>query len=92
MRASYPPQMLEETQRLVEWMNKLSTQYKEKLVLHFIDPQSFLGFVKSIRYWARRYPTFILNGRKVLVGWDQESLEKSMQQELTVANQIGEIR
>jgi hypothetical protein len=28
-----------------------------------------------VRYLIRRYPTFIINGRKRYTGWDKEALE-----------------
>jgi len=33
------------------------------------------GFLKSLRHWVRRYPTFIINRRTEYTGWDPAALE-----------------
>jgi hypothetical protein len=38
-----------------------------------------MGFWKSLRHWVRRYPTFIVNGDRKHVGWDQDALERLLQ-------------
>ena len=48
--------------------------------IRVIDPQSGLGFYKCLRHWVRRYPAFIVGGRKRYVGWDREELEAVLQE------------
>jgi hypothetical protein len=48
-----------------------------------IDPQSLAGFFLSLRHWVRKYPTFIVDGREKVVGWDQIALEAVLQARLS---------
>jgi len=75
MLADYPPEVLEETGRLALWLQELLISYGQDLQIRVVDPQSLEGFALSLRYWIRRYPTFILNGRTV-TGWDQAALQR----------------
>jgi hypothetical protein len=47
--------------------------------IKLIDPQSCEGFLKSVRYWVRRYPAFIIAGRKEYVGWGKAALDRVLQ-------------
>jgi hypothetical protein len=68
--------MLDEAGRLSAWLQDLSARYGEQLRIHIIDPQSPEGFFKSLRYWVRRYPTFIIDRRAKYTGWDRTALER----------------
>jgi hypothetical protein len=57
--------------------------------IKLIDPQSFEGFLKSVRYWVRRYPAFIVAGRKKYVGWDKAALDRVLQAHISGENPIG---
>ena len=74
MQSSYPPEMLEEGERLAIWLQDLSTQYGERLHIRVVDPQSLEGFFQSLRYWVRRYPAFIINHQTKYVGWEPAAL------------------
>jgi hypothetical protein len=76
IQAAYPPEVLEEAGRLATWLQDLSTRYGEQLRIHIIDPQSPEGLFKSLRYWVRRYPTFIINRRAKYTGWEPAALER----------------
>jgi hypothetical protein len=71
----YPPEFLEESHRLLVWLEELGSRYGPRLSIKVIDPQSLPGFLKSLRHWVRRYPTFIINGREKYTGWDRDALE-----------------
>lgn len=75
IRASYPPEMLEEAERLAVWLQDLSLRYGKRLQIRVVDAQSMEGFFKSLRYWTRRYPAFIVDRRKKVIGWDRDALE-----------------
>jgi hypothetical protein len=75
-RAGYPSQMLEEAGRLSAWLQELSARCGNQLHIRVIDPQSPEGLYKSLRYWVRRYPAFIINRKTKVTGWDLESLER----------------
>ena len=76
IQADYPPEVLDEAGRLAIWLQDLSARYGEQLCIHIIDPQSPEGLLKSLRYWVRRYPTFIIDRRARYTGWDQAALER----------------
>ncbi len=78
----YPLEMLEDHVRLSDWVVELSQRYGDRILIKVIDPQSGLGFFKALRHWVRSYPTFIVNGRKRLTGWDKAALDAILQEEM----------
>ena len=72
----YPPDWQEEIQRLSDVVMDLSNRYQDSILIRIWDPRSLQGLVKSIRYWVRRYPTFIVEGQNKITGWDVEQLEQ----------------
>jgi hypothetical protein len=75
----YPTDMLQDHIHLSEWVVELSQRYGPDIEIRVIDPQSGLGFWKSLRYWVRKYPAFIVNGKKKYTGWDKDALERVLQ-------------
>ena len=75
IRSGYPPEVLEEASRLAAWLQELSLEYGERLHIRTVDPQSPEGFVKSLRYWVRQYPTFIIDRKTKYTGWEPASLD-----------------
>jgi hypothetical protein len=78
----YPQDLLDDHIRLSSLVVELVSRYNNRIIIHVIDPQSAVGFYKSLRYWVRRYPTFIIDGQEKVTGWDQEKLEKVLQYRL----------
>jgi hypothetical protein len=76
MQADYPSHVVDEAARLATWLQDLSARYGEQLHVRIIDPQSLEGFFKSLRYWVRRYPTFIIDRRTKHIGWELAALEQ----------------
>jgi hypothetical protein len=74
--------MLEEADRLATWLQELSAKYGERLHIQVVDPQSLEGFIKSLRYWVRRYPTFIINRRTKYTGWEPAALDRLLGQRM----------
>jgi hypothetical protein len=79
MQAAYPPEILEEAERLATWLRDLSARYGEQLQIRIVDPQSVEGFFKSLCYQVRRYPTFIINRRAKYTGWEPAALERLLE-------------
>lgn len=75
----YPPDLKEDFKRLSAWLIELAHRHGDALQIKVIDPQSIEGFVKSVRYWVRRYPAFIVAGHKEYVGWDEGALDRVLQ-------------
>ena len=72
----YPPEWREEFQRLSDVVMGLSNRYQDSILIQIWDPRSLQGLIKSIRYWVRRYPTFVVEGQNKVTGWDVEQLEQ----------------
>jgi hypothetical protein len=75
----YPPEWLDEVQRLTDWVYDLAEQYGERIRIKVIDPQSPEGLAKSLRYRVRRYPTWIVGGKVRVIGWNRQALEAALQ-------------
>ncbi len=71
VRSAYPPEMLEEAERLAAWLQDLAEWYGERLTIRVMDSQSLQGFFYSLRHWIRRYPTFVINHKVKYTGWGQ---------------------
>jgi hypothetical protein len=80
MRAleEYPQEWQDDYQRLTDWVYDLAGRYGDRLLIKVIDPQSPEGLLKSLRYRVRRYPTFVIDSRKKVVGWQREQLETAL--------------
>lgn len=75
-----PLEWQEEYQRLTEWVYSLADRYGNRIQIKVIEPQSPEGLFKSLRYKVRRYPTWIVNGKERIVGWDRHALESALNQ------------
>jgi hypothetical protein len=75
----YPQEWQEEWRRLADWVYDLAGRYGDRIVIKIIDPQSPEGLFKSVRHRVRRYPTWVVDGRTRVVGWDREALEAALQ-------------
>lgn len=77
----YPQEWQEEWRRLADWVYDLAGRYGDRILIKVIDPQSPEGLFKSVRHRVRRYPTWVVNGRTRVVGWDREALEAALQRQ-----------
>ena len=68
---------------------ELAHRYGNAVRIKLIDLQSFEGFLKSVRYWVRRYPAFIIAGRKEYVGWDKAALDRVLQAHISGESLTG---
>lgn len=75
----YPPEWQDEFRRLSATIMTLADRYQNSILIRIWDPRSLQGMLRSIRYGVRRYPTFIVDGRTKLTGWDQDRLEQVLQ-------------
>ncbi len=71
----YPPDLIQECDRLFDWVRELKRLYKHRLSIRLIDTKSFVGFYKSLRYRIRKCPFFIVDGKETYSGWDKNRLE-----------------
>ena len=87
IRSTFPSEMLKDAERLATWFGNLMAQYGEQLHIRVVDPQSMEGFFKSLRYWVRQYPTFIINRRTKYTGWEPAALEQLLADRITTGEQ-----
>jgi hypothetical protein len=79
----YPKDVRQDAARLADWLFELTCRYGEQIDIRIIDAQSMEGVFKSLRYWVRSYPAFIIDGREKIIGWDQAGLHAVLQARLT---------
>ena len=78
-REEYPAQWQEDFRRLSEFVLNLATRYGDSILIQIFDPRSVQGLIKSIRYGARSYPTFIVASQEKIVGWDVNCLQQTLE-------------
>jgi hypothetical protein len=59
---SFPPEWMEEWQRLSDVVINLAEKFPEQLVIKITDAQSPQAMWKAVRHGVRKYPTFIVEG------------------------------
>ena len=77
--SEYPAELLKDSDSLSATVVELINKYRNKIVINVYDPQSPLGILKSFRYWVRSYPTFIIDGKEVITGFNKTALEHALQ-------------
>jgi hypothetical protein len=81
----YPPEWQEEFSRLSSTVFDLASRFQDDVQIRIWDPRSLQGLWRSIRHWVRRYPTFIVNGRTKIAGWDTEKLGREIKAALEIS-------
>lgn len=73
---AYPDDVQKEYFKLSELVREVQEHFGSKLLIRVIDPTTLEGIYKSIKYWSRKYPLFVINGKEKRVGWqDIEELK-----------------
>jgi hypothetical protein len=70
----YPPEWIEDFKKLSDFVYQLADDYRESVLIRLFDPHSIQGMVKSLRYGIHQYPTFLVNGLKI-VGLDRKHMD-----------------
>ena len=70
---SFPPDWMEEWQRLSDLILDISERFAGKLVIKITDAQSPQALWKSLRHGVHKYPTFIVGG-EMYQGYDEEQV------------------
>jgi hypothetical protein len=73
-----PPEWRAEAERLSILLRNLAQRHGERIAIRVWDPRSLQGMWKSIRHGVRRYPAFIVNGGRRIVGWNVAALEQAL--------------
>lgn len=85
----YPEYVKQEVAHLADWLSDLVHRYGNLIHIRVIDSQSPEGFLKSLRYWVRKYPTFIVDGREKVTGWDKATLDAVLKTRLSIRKVLG---
>lgn len=68
LRSGLPEDMQGDYADLTRWINTLVDRYWDKISIKVIDAASPEGFLKSIRYGLRQYPTVVVGGKAKYTG------------------------
>ena len=82
---SYPPDWMEEWQRLSELIFNITEEYAGQLVVKVTDAQSPQAIWKAIRRGVRKYPTFII-GKDKYHGLEQAQVTNLIERNLSYQN------
>lgn len=81
-KESLPDDLREEFHALSDWIHGAYERYGGRIRIKVVDAASIEGFVKSIKYRARTYPTIVINGEKH-VQPDLQDLDRTLDRHLT---------
>ena len=81
----YPPEWQADFQRLSVLIYDLADRYGDRVLIRIFDPRSWQGLIKALRHGVRRYPTFVVDGRTKIVGWDEGALAHALEGALAAA-------
>jgi hypothetical protein len=68
LKSSLPEDLIEEYEKVSDWVREMFRVHCDSIVLKVIDAASIEGFYKSLRYNARHYPAVIVSGKKRFTG------------------------
>ncbi len=74
----YPPDWQAEFECFSDAIIDLSLRYADSIFIRIWDPRSLQGLFKAIRYGIHRYPSFIINGKKKIVGLKIPQIEEAL--------------
>jgi hypothetical protein len=74
LESSLPEDLRRDYQIVSDWVREMFRVHCDNIVLKVIDAASIEGFIKSLKYNARRYPAVIVNGRNRFIGSQMLSL------------------
>ena len=64
IQSALPGDLAEEWHALSEWVLGLAQRYESRVTVRLVDVASMEGFFKSLFRRFRRYPAFVVDGRK----------------------------
>jgi len=75
---AYPQDWQDDQRRLTDWVRELAAHHGPAIRIEVHDPHSPGGLIRSLRYRVRRYPTWVVNGQRRIVGWDRQALDQAL--------------
>lgn len=70
VRSALPEDLQDDYQALSAWAQQLADRACGRVAVKVVDAASVEGFIKSLRYRVRRYPTVIVHGASPYVTTD----------------------
>jgi hypothetical protein len=80
-----PQDLLDEYASISDWVQRLFSQYCDRVMIKVIDAASVEGVWKSLRYGVRRYPAIIVDGHDKSIGTDFSMADASIARRLATA-------
>jgi hypothetical protein len=74
-----PTDLRAEYTAIADWAAAARAQFGERLRITVVDVASVEGVIKAVRHRARRFPTFIVDGRDAIVGFDVDRLNAALE-------------
>jgi hypothetical protein len=80
LESSIPPDLQKEYADLSDWVREAIESYGGRVVFKIVDAASMEGLMKSVRYGARRYPAFVVDGKEKYIGTNFEEAKDLIEQ------------
>lgn len=61
LTSSLPPDLIQDYQKVSDWVREITHHYCDKVMIKVIDAASLEGFIKSLRYRVRKFPAVVVN-------------------------------
>jgi hypothetical protein len=84
--AAFPPDLQAAYTALADWVRALVARHGARVAVRVVDVASLEGVFKSLRYRARRYPAFIIDGEVYQGGPDYAALDQVVEARLAGAS------
>lgn len=85
LESSIPQELYKEFADLSAWVLDTVEAYDGRVVFKVVDAASVEGLLKSVRYGARKYPAFIIDGRTKYTGLDFMQARRLIDREVEMA-------
>lgn len=77
-KSALPEDLQAEYAAISDWAQEAFDRYGSRLRVKVVDAASIEGLYKALRYRARRFPAFIIDGRERLTGFDKDRLNAAL--------------
>lgn len=81
-KTALPADLQAEYAAISDWVQKAFDRYGDRLTVKVVDAASIEGVFKAVRYRARRFPSFIIDGQERFIGFDRDRLDAALAKRL----------
>ena len=85
MANNLPPDVMADYRSLSDWIISLVEKHQGRLQVRVIDAASIEGFLRSLRYGARRYPAVIIGGKETICPADLSVAQSAIERRLAAS-------